>query len=96
MSCSSRQTAMATSCSVSHGVVRGKFGSTKTAAMATATVMTPSIKNSHRHALKPLAPSRLPVMPAEMRPEKAPEMSEPAYRYVVRTPSSFRVYQQLR
>jgi len=36
------------------------------------------------------------VMPAAMRPEKAPEMRDPAYRYVVRTLSSLRVYQQLR
>jgi hypothetical protein len=37
-----------------------------------------------------------PVMPAEMRPEKAPDSSEPLYRKVVRRPSSSRVYQQLR
>jgi hypothetical protein len=35
-------------------------------------------------------------MPAEIKPEKAPEIKEPVYKYVVRTPSSCRVYQQLR
>ena len=68
----------------------------KKAAPATATVMAPSMMKSQRHARSPRAPSMLLVIAAAMRPEKAPEMSEPAKRYVVRTLSSLRVYQQLR
>lgn len=75
-------------------VVRGKLGSTKKAPKATTTVTTPSIINSHFHARMPLAPSMLPVIPADIRPEKAPEMRAPLYRTDVLKPSSFRVYQQ--
>lgn len=80
MSSSRRQVASAVSSSVNHEVVRGKLGRTQKAAMATAMVITPSIRNSHRHALQPRSPSKLPVIPAEMRPENAPEIKEPVYR----------------
>jgi hypothetical protein len=36
------------------------------------------------------------VMPAAMRPEKAPERREPEYKAAVRKPSSLRVYHALR
>ena len=74
----SLQVANATSFSLSQVVVRGKFGRIKKAIIATVTVMHPSIKKSHLQARKPLAPSKLPVMPAAIRPEKAPEMRDPA------------------
>lgn len=38
----------------------------------------------------------LPVIPAAMRPEKAPEIKEPEYSIAVRSPSSLRVYHALR
>lgn len=41
------------------------------------TVIAPSIMNSHRQAISPLAPLRLLITPAAIRPEKAPEIIEP-------------------
>jgi hypothetical protein len=96
ISSSKRQVASAVSSSVNHDVVRGKLGRTQKAAIATAMVMTPSMRTSQRQARQPRSPSMFPVMPAEIKPEKAPEIKEPVYKYVVRTPSSCRVYQQLR
>lgn len=43
--------------------------------------------------LRPFAPSKPLVIPADMRPEKAPESKDPEYRIAVLNPSSFRVYQ---
>ena len=74
-------------------VVRGKLGSTKKAPKATKTVTTPSMMKSHFQARNPPAPSIFPVMPADIRPEKAPEMRAPLYRTDVLKPSSLRVYQ---
>jgi hypothetical protein len=36
------------------------------------------------------------VTPAEMRPEKAPDIKAPEYKTAVRKPSSLRVYQHER
>ena len=36
------------------------------------------------------------VIPAEIKPEKAPEIRAPEYSTEVRNPNSARVYQQLR
>lgn len=55
--------------------------------------MAPSTINSHRHAAIPRAPLSPLVMPAAIKPEKAPESSEPEYKRAVLLPSSFRVYQ---
>ena len=58
--------------------------------------MTPSIMNSQRQALKPLAPSKPFVIPAEIKPENAPDSSDPEYNSAVRNPNSFRVYHELK
>lgn len=92
-SSSSRHTANSLSSSVNHPVVVGKFGSTQNAPSATATVIAPSIINNHRHARSPLAPSSPCVIPAEIKPENAPESREPENIMAVRKPSSLRVYQ---
>lgn len=92
-SSSSRHAANSLSFSVNHPVVVGKFGRTKNAPSATATVIAPSIINNHRHALNPLAPSSPCIMPAEISPENAPESREPENIMAVRKPSSLRVYQ---
>lgn len=86
MSSSSRQTARAFSSSVSQLVVRGKLGRSGKARKAMKMVAAPSMMKSQRQALKPRAPSMFPVMPAEIKPEKAPEMSAPEYRNAVRRP----------
>lgn len=86
MSSSSRQTARAFSSSLSQLVVRGKLGRSGNARKAMKMVAAPSMMKSHLQALKPRVPSILPVMPAEMRPEKAPEMRAPEYRKAVRRP----------
>lgn len=77
ISSSSRQTARDLSSSDSHFVVRGKLGNMKYDANAMTTVMDPSMMNSHRHARNPRAPSRWALIPAAMRPEKAPLIKEP-------------------
>ena len=96
MSSSSRHAASALSSSVNQEVVLGKLGRMKKAPNATPIVMTPSMMNSHFHALKPWAPSMLPFTPAAIKPEKAPEMRAPEYRIAVRKPSSLRRYQHER
>lgn len=112
ISSSRRQAASAFSSSVSQVVVRGKLGRTKMAITATAIVTAPSMMNSQRleklekactkpehssyQARKPSLLSMPLVIPAAMRPEKAPERSEPEYRAAVRKPSSLRVYQALK
>jgi hypothetical protein len=47
---------------------------------------------SHLQAESPLAPFRPSVIPAAMRPEKAPERRDPEYKTAVRFTSSFLVY----
>lgn len=76
-SSSSLHTANAFSSSSSHEVVRGKLGRMKYAQKARKMVMTPSIRKSQRQARHPRMPSMLPVMPADMRPEKAPAIRAP-------------------
>jgi hypothetical protein len=53
------------------------------------------IKESYQ-ARKPRATVKPFVMPAVMRPEKAPDINEPEYIIAVRRPSSFLVYQDER
>jgi hypothetical protein len=48
------------------------------------------------HARSPSLPSIFPVIPAAIKPEKAPEINDPEYRAAVRNPSSFLVYHALR
>jgi hypothetical protein len=96
MSSSSRQAARALSSSVNQVVVRGKLGRIKKAANAIAMVITPSMINSHFHALIPRAPSRPDLTPAAISPENAPEMRAPEYRTAVLNPSSDLRYQQER
>lgn len=96
MSSSNLQIANCLSCSVSQVVVRGKSGRMKTAMKAMTMVMMPSMMNNHLHARKPLLPSIPPVMPAVIRPEKAPLIRLPEYSIAVRKPSSFLVYHELK
>lgn len=94
MSSSMRQVARLRSFSDSHFVVRGKLGSTKKQTSAMATVMAPSTMKSQRQARRPRRPSILAVIPAVIKPENAPLISEPEYSNEVRSASSLRVYQQ--
>ncbi len=55
-------------------------------------VMTPSIMKSQRQARRPCAPSKPLVIPAEIKPEKAPDKREPEYSRAVLNPSSLLVY----
>jgi hypothetical protein len=93
---STYHTAKVLSSSVSHVVVRGKLGKIKKQPNATKTVAAPSMINSHCQAPRPRAPSMPHVTPADMRPEKAPDISAPEYKTAVRKPSSLRVYQHER
>ena len=72
-----RQMARARSLSDSQVVVRGKLGRMKKAMSAKKTVMVPSMINSQRQASMCRRPSMPLVMPAAMRPEKAPEIRDP-------------------
>lgn len=56
------------------------------------TVIPPSRMNSHLHAAIPAAPSIPLVIPADISPEKAPDIKEPENRIAVRRESSFFVY----
>lgn len=96
ISSSRRHTASCFSSSLSQPVVLGKLGNTKMATKAITTVIHPSMMNSHLHALRPNVPSMFFVIPAAIRPEKAPEMSDPEYSIAVLNPSSFRVYHELK
>lgn len=71
--------------------VEGKLGSTQYAIAATTTVAIPSKRKSHRHAERPLRPSIPLVIPAEMRPENAPEMRDPEYSRAVLRPKKVNV-----
>lgn len=55
-------------------------------------VIDPSMIKSHLHAEIPREPLRPFVIPAAIKPEKAPEIREPEYRSAVRLTSSLRVY----
>ena len=57
------------------------------------TVIAPSTMKSHLQAERPFAPLSPLVIPAAMRPEKAPESNDPEYKTAVRLTSSFLVYQ---
>lgn len=72
-----RYTASWRSSSLSHFVVRGKFGKMKNAEKAIMTVMMPSRMKTHLQARRPCVPSILLVIPAVIRPPKAPEISDP-------------------
>ncbi len=96
MSSSRRQTASWRSLSVSQLVVRGKLGRTKYAPNAMKIVITPSIMKSQRQARRPRAPSNPFVMPADIKPENAPERRDPEYRRAVLKPNSFLVYHEER
>ena len=56
------------------------------------TVSEPSIIKSHLHAAIPRAPFKPLVIPAEIKPENAPEINDPAYSSAVRLTNSFLVY----
>lgn len=58
-------------------VVRGKLGKMKNDIQAMAIVIPPSMMKSQRQASSPLVPFICAVIPADMRPEKAPLMREP-------------------
>lgn len=60
--------------------------------MPPTTVIAPSIMNIHLQAASPSVPDMPAVMPALIKPEKAPERSEPEYRNAIRKASSFLVY----
>lgn len=47
---------------------------------------------SHLHAAIPRAPFKPLVIPAEIKPENAPEINDPTYRSAVRSTNSFLVY----
>lgn len=50
------------------------------------------VKVSPHQAPRPLAPSKPLVMPAAIKPEKAPDRSDPEYSTAILKPSSLRVY----
>ena len=60
--------------------------------MPPTTVIAPSIMNIHLQAASPSVPDMPAVMPALIKPEKAPERSEPSYRNAFLIASSFFVY----
>ena len=62
---------------VNQDVVRGKLGNIKNETKAIPIVTVPSMINSQRHARRPLRPSIFPLIPAAMRPEKAPLIKAP-------------------
>jgi hypothetical protein len=61
---------------------------------AVLTVSDPSIMNNHFQAGRPRAPLRPRVIPAEIKPENAPESRDPEYRRAVLLTSSFLVYHE--
>ena len=77
ISASNLQVAKSLSVFVNHEVLLGKSGKMRNAAAAITTVIAPSIMKSQRHAKIPALPSIPPVIPAAIKPEKAPEMREP-------------------
>lgn len=82
------------SVSVKNLELSGLSGKMKYANGTVPTVIAPSIIKHHLQALKPRVPSICSMIPAEINPEKAPEISEPEYRMEFLRPSSFLVYQQ--
>ena len=77
ISASNLQVAKSLSISVNHEVLLGKSGKMKKAAAAITTVIAPSMMKSQRHAKIPALPSIPLVIPAAIKPEKAPEIREP-------------------
>lgn len=59
---------------------------------AVLTVRDPSMMNNHFQAARPRAPLRPLVIPAEIKPENAPESRDPEYKRAVLLTSSFLVY----